>query len=405
MVRLNGQLESTETSIIQQNIDELSFGAGGRAFTDVLFVSPDGDNTDGSEWEQAYTTLQAALNASSSDVNVFTLILIAPGDYDINETGDPTFSNNIEVRGSHRNSTEIKNDHATATSVLKFTGIASMVDVTIHCGAGSNDGLIFDGSGANGSRLKRVYIEADEVTGAQDGITLSGGCKYVKFDDVRIHGVVTHTKGLHLNNSPNNDFRNIQIHECLIGLHLDHLNDDDNVFEDLVIHGSTTAILIDSGSDNDFRNVALHRCTTNLSDSGSNNTYDNFHHDSEFLLVIPNTAGNGVTITGAGANAYGAWVQMDDGTGFTKHFEITGAYVDDFSDKFQEYMFQIGIGAGGSEIPIATTKFHGTDGRSSNVVNGIESGVIPKGTRVAVRTQSDGGGNETFDVWIQYKDI
>jgi len=43
----------------------------GRAVTATLYVSPNGNGTDGSSWTRAYTTIQAALDAASTDINVW----------------------------------------------------------------------------------------------------------------------------------------------------------------------------------------------------------------------------------------------------------------------------------------------------------------------------------------------
>lgn len=127
----------------------------------TLYVSPDGDNSDGSTWAKAYTSLSTALNSVSSDINDYTLVYIAPATYDINMTGDPTFPGNVCLYGTNRYNTIVQNNHASATSVLKFTGITELHNFTIDCGT-SNNGIIFDGK--DGHKLFEITGLADQAT-------------------------------------------------------------------------------------------------------------------------------------------------------------------------------------------------------------------------------------------------
>ena len=94
-----------------------------RAMTAKLHVSPDGNSYDGSTWENAFQTIQEALDAASTDANDLTLIIVAPHAtfYDIYTTGDPTWTGNYEIIGSHRLWAPVRNTHGTATSIMKFT--------------------------------------------------------------------------------------------------------------------------------------------------------------------------------------------------------------------------------------------------------------------------------------------
>ena len=105
------------------HLAEMGAGISGRAITDTLYVSPDGAGTNGKTWAGAFTTIQAALDAASTDANDCTQIIIAPHTmYDINTTGDPTWTGNYELIGTHRLWQPVRNYHASATSVMKFTG-------------------------------------------------------------------------------------------------------------------------------------------------------------------------------------------------------------------------------------------------------------------------------------------
>jgi len=116
--------------LIERQEDMLGIAGLGRANTATLHVSPDGTGADGLSWRTAYTTLNLALDACSADANALTLILMAPGTYDINEPGQPTWTQNVVLQGSHRDFVTITNTHATASCVLRLEGHAVLNDVS-----------------------------------------------------------------------------------------------------------------------------------------------------------------------------------------------------------------------------------------------------------------------------------
>jgi len=62
-------------------LPEVGAAVIGRASTATLYVSPNGSNADGKTWSSAYNTIQAALDAASTDADDCTLILIRPSRY------------------------------------------------------------------------------------------------------------------------------------------------------------------------------------------------------------------------------------------------------------------------------------------------------------------------------------
>jgi len=137
----------------------------GVAVTHTLHVSPDGDNSTGKTWGTAFTTIQAALDTASTDANDCTLILVAPVTtfYDINTTGDPTWAANVIIQGSHRNWAKIQNSHASATSIMKLTGKAALMDLYFNLGSGSSNGVILTQSGF---RVDNCQFVGEDLTGA-----------------------------------------------------------------------------------------------------------------------------------------------------------------------------------------------------------------------------------------------
>ena len=81
------------------NLPEIGASIAGLAVTETLYVSVNGSNTNGRTWAAAYTTIQAALDAASTNANECTQILIAPHAtcYNIDTAGDPIWTGNYII--------------------------------------------------------------------------------------------------------------------------------------------------------------------------------------------------------------------------------------------------------------------------------------------------------------------
>ena len=236
--------------------------------TNTLYVSPNGDNTTGDSWSTAYTTLPNALSNINTGTNINNWIYIAPGTYNMDTTGDPTYAGNISLIGDHRHDVVIKNDHASATSVIKFTGRAVLMNVTIDCGTGSNNGVIIQGKG---SRCYKTYFEAEDVTGAQTCLTLNGGEEYFKGSDIFIDGVQAYTTGIKTDNYGHSYFLHMDIHGCLLGFHFSNVADDNHHIDGIDFKDCTTAVKIASGVEGtQIIDYTQANCTTVFDDSGIN---------------------------------------------------------------------------------------------------------------------------------------
>jgi len=96
MIDKKGRLDK----LIERQEDMLGDASILRAVTATLRVSPNGTGVDGLSWRTAYTTIQDALDAASTDADDCTLILISPHttNYDIDTTGDPTWAANVILK-------------------------------------------------------------------------------------------------------------------------------------------------------------------------------------------------------------------------------------------------------------------------------------------------------------------
>ena len=377
----------------------------GRAVTATLYVSPNGDDSDGSSWSTAYTTIQGALAVASADADDLTLIMVGPHAtyYDIDTTGDPTFSGNYCIIGSHRNFAKIKNDHAGATSILKFTGRTCIDRVTFDCGTGTNNGIIFSGSGTKGSRLVSTYLECENVTGAQTAIEVSGGTEYIRFDDVFVHGVLANTSGLLINDCKFSSFNDVQFHDCLSGIQITNADSDQMTFTDILFHESTLALNLDAGNKQIFDNVEFFECTTNIDDEVGDHSWKNIK--GEFAVSAEPDDFEGIAVdTGDGVNTWSANVEVRASATSTVPFTIVGISLEAGTGE----KYRIRLTADGGTTYFTDFQFEGVALGSNSASLNSPSGtgfIFNKGTQVQASSKSESGGVDDLDVWIQVQEF
>ena len=286
-----------------RRIKELSMSIG---FTETIFVGKAGDNSDGSSWAQAYTSLTTALDWIENNQATGELhdIILGPGTWDLNLTGVPTYTKNIVIYGTHsEEQVIISNTHATATGVLKFTGYCSVHNVTIDCGTGEI-GIELEGTGVIGSVLSDLHFDCAALAGAADGILIDGGASQILLSGIHIDGETTNTSGIRLNNANDILVRDVFIHDALVSIHLDNAGDDNNRFEHCHIHSCITGILIDAGAThNHFDNVLFEDNTTRINDNGTTTEFTDIFI-SQTTIIAPDDVAGVLIVSAAGANAW-----------------------------------------------------------------------------------------------------
>lgn len=376
----------------------------GRAVTDILHVSPDGSGADGNSWASAYTTIEDALDAASTDGDACTLILMSPHAtyYDINTTGDPTWSGNYILSGSYRNWAKIKNDHASATSVLKFTGKVALENLTIDCGSGSNNGLIISGSGTKGSILECVYLECEDVTGAQTAIEVSGGTEYIRFDRVKVHGVVANTKGLLLDNCKLSNFEWVDLHECLTGTQLTNVASDSNIFSHILFNTCTLALDIDAGNNQLFHEISFGNCTTNVDDEVGDHSWIGIHGESDISIYPDNFAGSTVA-THANPATWGTDTEVRAAATATAPFKVVGVHAEANANEKFRIRFSHDSGLTHYDDILIEGVANAVKREAIAAPSGTEH-IFNKGTKISASAKSESGGNSTV-VWIEIQEI
>jgi len=374
--------------------------ASGRAFTETLFVSPDGDGSNGSSWDFAYTTIQDALDAASTDVNDATLIMIAPTSsyYNINTAGDPTWAANVELRGTHRIWAPIRNIQSSATSILKFTGKASIKDLAIFQSSGAQNGVIFK---ASGWRVRQCGFNSETVTGSSTSICIDGSSAQTRggiMEDVQFQPNVGLSRCLHVDNSKVNEFRDIHIDGALTGIHITGASDE-NAFHGVDIGDSVLGIDIDSGQTQHFVGMNFHDNTRNIDDEVGNHTYNNIKGSSPVYIYPDDFTGINAP-SHANANEWGVLTQVVSLNAIDNPFRIVGVIfapavsqwsrvritADSATTFSNEYMFDASRKAGNS-APAGTDFIYNAN------------------TKIEAQTKVVGTGPDAIPLWFKIQGI
>jgi len=362
---------------------------GFTAHTAILHVSGNGDNSDGETWETAYNDPKTALDAASTDANECTLILIAPKAtaYNIATTGDPTWSGNYDIRSSHRIWAAITNSGTgTPTSVMNFTGKASITDLAIFT-AGSVNGVSFT---ADGWRVRRCGFNSTGLGGAATSLHIDGDGGQTKggiLDDCEFLGNATYTTAIHIENSTINQINDANVHDCLVGMLFDGTAPDLNRIHNLDIGDCALGLDINTGAEQHFDGVSFHHNTRNVDDEVGSHSWRNIAGNFPITTVPDDVVGTTVT-AGAGA-AWSAGEQEIIAAG-DNPFRIVGSTLDPVAA--ERYRVRLKDG---------TTYFDDLTAEGGNpaakVAAQAPSGtefIFNKGTAITASAKSASGSNE-----------
>ena len=379
-------------------------GSCSQNITATLYVSPDGDDSDGSTFTKAYTTIQAALDAASTDANDLTLILVAPHAtyYDIDTTGDPTWTGNYEIAGTHRRWSAVRNEHNNATSIFKFTGKVSLTNLALSSSdngiGGSVSGVIFTN---NGFRVRKCGFNSQSTTHANKSIHIDGSGGAImggRIQDVEMLGTKTVTTGIYLNNAKINTFDDINIHTVAKGLQIINADSDNNYFNHFDVGDATLALDIDAGNGQHFNNLNFHINTTNVDDEVGDHVWTNIH--GQFAIAVLPDDFTGIAVdTGDGADAWSGLITVYTHTG-SSPFRVIATHSEVGTTEW--YRLQYTIDDGATYFDDLMFDANRREGNASP--SGTEF-IFNKGTVIKARSKSESAGVDGLDIWIEVQEI
>lgn len=379
-------------------------------FTDTLFVSSAGDNSDGSSWEKAYISLIAALDwvATNQSTGESHLIMMGDGTFDMDTTGDPEYTSiNVALIGMGKNKTFITNDHATATSILKFDSCGlTIANLTFFTGDNNITGLHLDCTAgsylSDGTIIENVDFKAQTPTGSHSLLYIEGSTEKLNMNNCDFYGNITHTTAIYTDDATHNYYSNLHFYSCLIGIHLSDADDDSNYFKDIYFSRTDTCIQIDSAASNDnyFENIHFsYTYTTNISDASQSNYYHNLMKDGvaweEQEGYYPDDLTGVPVVAGVGFNAFSAAdVVIKTAVAATEPYYVKGfAYEADTTERWA-VRFTVGSGTGRATISIV-----GGVAGSLKEYYFKKPFIVRQGDTLECAVKSITGGN-TMDIWL-----
>ena len=370
----------------------------GRPVTATLYVSPAGDGSDGATWATAYTTLNAALDAASTNANDLTAILLGPTAtfYDINTTGDPTWAANVQIESPHRIWAPMKNTHASATSILKLTGKASVSNIAFFQTNGVS-GVIFTSSGA---RARRCGFNSTACTSAVNGIELDGSGGIIQgaiIEDCQFVGAVGYTTAMKLNQVSIMEATRINIHDAILGISIDGAATKTNFFKDIELGVCATGVAILNGEGAHFDKAHFHKNTVNITEtSTTENVWNGISGEFEISIEPQNLSGVSVS---AGDGSWGADVEIRAAATATKPFKVIGYQLEPSNAENTLIRFSADSGATFFSQGIFATR----RGRASGSGDATDF-IFSKGTRISASVWSPSSGR-TVSVWLEIQEI
>lgn len=367
----------------------------GMRYTDILYVSPDGDGSDGSNWEKAYATFPAAYTAASDDVNDFTLIYVSPGTFDFAVTGGQAIAKNVDIEGAGTGITIFKNTHATNTHVFSISKPCKISECTIYRMTTSH-GIVLT-SGAMPELHNIIFDMGTEAAGAGTGLSMTS-VNDGHFWNLDFHGDATNTIGIDINTSANNHFENINIADCAVGVKIQNAASDDNSFHVVDFHDNILGLDIDAGNIQHFENVAFIGNTTNIDDEVGDSHWINVF--GNFIVASLPQDLSGVTVADGASNAYGSYVEIIAAATNDGPFRIVGATIE--AEDSGHHAIRLSADNGTSYF--YEFNIEATAAQSQRVAISLPAGteyIFNKGTQITAAWKSSNGNSEVNKIWLQ----
>jgi hypothetical protein len=375
----------------------------GRAFTRTMYVWEDGTGQNGNTWTTAYKTIPSVLNACSTDGSDITLVYISTPEieYDMDTTGDPTWSANVELRGSYRNFTKIVNNHAGATSILKLMGKSAVRDLNFNLGT-SNNGLTMTHGGA---RVNLCQFVGEDLTSAAIALEINNGTtiKHIKSIDNDFLGDGTYMTALKLDNVAFSHFERFRVHECDVGVCIVDVSSDSNLFHKMDIGDCNVGFDIYAGNEQHLDQCIFHHNTVDISDDVGDHTFAGLVGAFGNIILPDNFVGVDLDASTDGGNVWGENVEILSAASRTTPFSVLGVVVE--ADATEQ--FRVRLSADGGVTHFMDIPVRGTANTPQRAAVPLPSGtdrIFNQNIQISGSCKSETGSN-TATVWIELQEI
>ena len=375
---------------------DLGMPTVGRATTATLFVSPNGDDSDGSTWAKAHNTIQDALDAASTDADDCTLILIGPHatNYDIATADDPTWTGNYILKAVHRSWSKIMN--SVGDSVFKFTGKVAIQDLYIDLGTGVN-GIILT---ADGFRVDDCMIYGESLTGAATAIHIDGTTSVangkIRNCDIKGNTDSDHMTGILLHKPVCTEIEGTKIGYCLSGLQQVGANSALNKCGNVEFCTCAIGVNIDAGTAMSFDDILLYNNDLNFDDVVGGHLFNGIR--GEFPITLEPEDLAGITVD-SGANTWGGDTEIRAAATATKPFKVIAYQLQPSHDENMIIRFSADSGSTYfCESIFASKKNKAASGGDATDF------IFNAGTRISADLYGSANDRDV-DVWLEIQEI
>jgi len=222
---------------------------------------------DGSSWETAYTTINVAYTAISSDLDDKTIIFVGFGIFDVDIAGQFNIDKNIHIVGSGRDRTIIRNSHILADYVFNVTKYFKMEDCTIFYGRLCGGINVWGNS--SDVYLDNILFNTDFVgSGISTSLQIDYG-GYGEYKNIYFNGNKANFMAVNISNSVYNHFQDIEIWDYGTGVWINN-NSNNNFFDNVCIFRTGLGFNINGSSGHYFTDIGFFNCTVNVDDDVGN---------------------------------------------------------------------------------------------------------------------------------------
>ena len=256
-------------------------------------------------------------------------------------------------------------------------------------------------------RVNHCQFVGSDLTSAKTALHIDGASvlKNGKVEDCHFTGNDTTMTALVIDNCKTGFFEYIDIHDCLTGIQIVHVDSDENSFCCIDIGDCITAVDIDAGNVQHFEDIRLHGNTTNFDDASVTpaHIYNNIKVSLNITKEPDNFTGVTVNPDAGSGNTYGSSVEVRAAATSTMPFKIVGLNLE--ADANEKY--EIRLTADGDGSYFDTFQFEGVASGSKTQSLSFSSNtdfIFNTGTQIKASSKSESGGNSLV-IWLKIQNF